>query len=142
MIVLPAFDPPEADPLAAPFWDAVQRDAVALPRCSVCGRWQWYPEPSGTDCAGGELVWEDVATTGTVYTFTRVHRSFLPRSRDQDPYLVGSVELDGVDGPKLVANFADDPRLDVGARVQARFEDVDGRRHPVFVVTSDGSDRP
>lgn len=136
MTSLPAFDPPES-PLTDPFWEAVERGAIALPRCSVCGSWQWYPEPSGTDCAGGELRWEDVAITGTVYAFTRVHRSFLPRAPRGEPFVVGSIELDGVDGPKLIANLVDSPALAIGDRVRARFDQVGDRRHPVFEPTQE-----
>ena len=136
MTTLPTFDPAPG-PLTEPFWSAIEREALALPRCSVCGRWQWYPKPHGTDCVGGELQWEDVAPTGSVYTFTRVHRSFLPDTARNEPFIVGSVELDGINGPKLVANFANDSRLEIGARVRARFDRVGKRLHPVFLVEDD-----
>lgn len=131
MTALPNFSLPDLLPSAAPFWAAVERGALALPRCSMCGRWQWYPEAAGTDCTGGTLIWEDVPGTGTVHTFTRVHRSFLPGGR-QDPYVVGSIDLDGVDGPRLVANLDDAVDLAVGMAVRVRFERVGRRNHPVF----------
>jgi uncharacterized OB-fold protein len=130
-MMLPLFDPPSSE-LAAPFWDAVSDEQFVLPRCSVCGAWQWYPETAGTDCAGGQLAWEPVTGTGTVYSFTRVHRSFLPGGRDHVPYVVGLVDLDGVDGPRLVANLDDGTDWSVGDRVEVSFEPVAGRVHPVF----------
>ena len=150
---VPRFDPPEravADGgLAAPFWAAVQRGELALPRCSECGRWQWYPESTGTDCPGGALVWEPVAVTGTLYSFTRVHRSFLPGAgRGGEPYVVGLVDLDGLDGPlgpqdgggpHVVLSVDGDGPLAVGARGRVVFEPSGDRLHPVFVVDRDSS---
>jgi uncharacterized OB-fold protein len=130
--MLPLLDAPDQPPFA-PFWDAIQHRRLALPRCSVCGRWQWYPELEGTDCAGGVLRWEQVATTGTLHTFTRVHRSFLPGGREHVPYLVGFVDLDGVDdGVHLVVNLDDRHEYAIGDRVAAGFVPLGGRLHPVF----------
>lgn len=118
-VALPAFEPPVDIEMARPFWDAVHRGELMLPRCSVCGAWQWYPEADGTDCTGGTLTWHRVALTGTVYSLAPVHRSFLPGGRDQAPYTVGLVDLDGVDGPRFVAPLLDD--VQIGERVHARF---------------------
>jgi uncharacterized OB-fold protein len=125
------FDSPIAD-FATPFWNGIDARELRLPRCSICGRWQWYPEPSGTDCTGGQLIWETVAQTGTLYSFSVVHRSFLPTGGQPVPYTVGMVDLDGVEGPRLVANLEDDERWTVGDRVAATFVPVGGRMHPVF----------
>jgi uncharacterized protein len=120
--MLPMFEPPAEITVARPFWDAVRRGELVLPRCSVCGAWQWYPETVGTDCAGGTLDWQPVATTGTLYSRTTIHRGFLPGGRDRVPYAVGLVDLDGVDGPRLVVPLADDTAgPDIGDRVSARF---------------------
>jgi uncharacterized OB-fold protein len=121
---LPWFEPPVDLEMATSFWDAVGRGELVLPRCSECGAWQWYPEADGTDCVGGRLVWETVSPTGTLYSFTRVHRSFLPGGRGADPYLVGLVDLDGVDGPRLVVPLTEE--IAIGERVEARFVTQDG----------------
>jgi uncharacterized OB-fold protein len=134
MTHLPRFDPP-LDELAAPFWDAIEQGHLALPRCSSCGRWQWYPDAAGPDCGDGHYLWEQVATTGRVHTLTRVRRPFLPGSNAEHlPVVVGFIELDGVDGVRLVANLADDEHVVIGARVRATFERLGARQHPVFVL--------
>jgi uncharacterized protein len=125
MANLPTFAPPDELEIARTFWDAVARQELMLPRCSVCGRWQWYPEVSGTDCAGGTLVWQPVAHTGTLYSYTRVHRSFLPGGKNDVPYLVGLIDLDDVHGPRLVAPLLDELRI--GERIRARFIPQDTR---------------
>jgi len=131
-IVLPRYDPPVSWEHGAPFWSAVSERRLVLPRCSVCHRWQWYPDDAGVDCADGAIEWVETATTGVVYTLTRVHRSFLPKGRADVPYLVGLVDLDGVAGCRLVANLADEPGMAIGARVAMRIESIGDRSHPVF----------
>jgi uncharacterized OB-fold protein len=128
---LPRYAPPE-DGLFAPFWDAVGRHQIALPRCTSCGRWQWYPTSAGADCPDGELAWTPVATTGTVLTLTRVERAFLPKGKDDVPFVVAFVELDGVEGVRLVANLEDTPEARIGMRVVADFVPHDGRTHLLF----------
>src|SRR5438874_7524274 len=95
---LPHYEPPIDDEITSPFWAAVQEGELKLPKCTVCGRWQWYPDATGTDCPGGELRWEPVPTTGTVHTYTCVRRAFLPGGQNDVPYTVAFVELDGVEG--------------------------------------------
>jgi uncharacterized OB-fold protein len=132
--VLPLYEPPSDVAMSQPFWDAIARGELRLPRCSVCGTWQWYPEADGTDCSGGELVWHTVSLTGTVYSHTRVHRSFLPGGRDDVPYTVGLVDLDGVDGPRLVVPLLG--TVPIGARVQARFVPHGERTLLAFAASS------
>jgi hypothetical protein len=138
-MALPTFEPPDDVAWATPFWEAIGRDALALPRCSACHTWIWYPDDAGPCCEDATFEWVDVATTGTLHTWTRVRRAFLPRGRDDVPYVVGFVELDGVDGLRLVVNLADgatDPTI--GQRVRATFVEHAGRRRPVFVAQGSG----
>src|SRR5262245_19512750 len=108
MTTLPHFDAPPEVTMAGPFWEAIQREELVLPRCTLCGRWQWYPDASGTDCPGGELEWMPVRGAGTVHTWTRVTRAFLPGGKADVPYVVGFVELDDAPGLRLVTNLVDD----------------------------------
>jgi len=129
---LPHSAPPVGDELSAPFWAAIEERRIVLPRCSACGRWQWYPDEAGCDCPGATLRWEEVAPTGTVYTATRVERAFLPGGQADVPFTVAFIELDGVEGMRLVANLADG--VGIGDRVRADFVDHDGHPHLLFVA--------
>jgi uncharacterized OB-fold protein len=133
---LPHWEPPSDDGLAAPFWTAMNEERLVLPRCSVCGRWQWYPDDVGADCPGAELQWEPVSTSGTIHTMTRVERAFLPGGQNDVPFTVIFVELDGVDGPRLVANLAEDTEARIGDRVVATFPREGDRRRLLFVEES------
>ena len=128
---IPAFDPPVEMGIAAPFWDAISNCQLQLPKCSVCQKWQWYPDDSGTCCAGGTLVWTTVACTGVVHTFTRVRRAFLSGGADQVPFVGAFIELDGVPGVRLVSNV-DYEDIAINDRVHVTFRTINGRQHPVF----------
>ena len=133
--MLPSFDPVALgdSTLLAPFWDAFERHEIVLPQCSACHRFQWYPDDTGPDCAGATYEWVVVPASGTIYTMTRVHRAFLPGGADGVPFVVGLIELDGVDGARLVAHLdAEDIDLAIGDRVRARFERVGDGWRPVF----------
>jgi uncharacterized OB-fold protein len=129
---LPRWEPPIDDEWAAPFWAAINEQRLVLPRCSACGRWQWYPDDAGADCPGAELRWEPVSTTGTIHTMTTVERAFLPGGQGDVPYTVVFVDLDGVDGPRLVANLAEGTEAGIGDRVIAIFPTDGDRRRLVF----------
>jgi uncharacterized protein len=131
-VTVPLFFAPPIDELTAPFWDGAERQQLVLPRCSACGTFQWYPDAAGPDCAGARYDWVEVPRTGTVFTRTRVHRAFLPEAAGSLPFTVAFVELDGVDGVRLVGNLDDDADVQIGDRVEARFEEVGGRWRPVF----------
>lgn len=101
---VPQFAPPHDLPELQPFWDAAARGGLALPRCPECSVWQWYPT-SGCPCGHpGGVEWRDVRGTGTIHTFTRVERDFLP-SGSAAPYTVALVDLDDAPGVRLVTDL-------------------------------------
>lgn len=128
-MALPSYAPPEDVAVARPFWEGLARGELVLPRCSSCGAWEWYPSLSGPSCADAEYEWITLSGTGTVFSFVRVRRAFLPDG--QVPYVVALIEPDGAPGVRLVANLTDESWA-IGTRVHLGFEEVAGRRHPVY----------
>ncbi len=111
--------PPDRHPLTDPFWQAAADGLVALPYCGVCGRWQWYPLAGAACHPETDLVWRTVPGEGSIFTFTRVERAFLPSGGDP-PYTVALVELDAALGVRLVTVLVG-PRSDeptIGDRVR------------------------
>ena len=135
---VPNFAPPSDLPLIAPFWEAAAEGRLVLPACSQCGEWQWYPV-EGQAChpdAGRE--WRDVAHVGTVFTFTRVERGFLP-SGNETPYVLALVELDGVVGPRLVTTIVGDgvDAIAIGDRVRLSPTIFATHTLPTFAVVTE-----
>jgi len=107
---LPDYPPRFDTRLVQPYWDALERGEMQLPACSVCGAWQWYPSALVRCHGEASLQWKTVPRTGTVFTFTIVHRAFLPNADPSlPPYVAALVELDGMSGvriPTVVLNTA------------------------------------
>lgn len=118
---IPDFPPRFDSDIVRPFWNALERGELQLPACSVCGEWQWYPYEFVRCHADAQHEWKSVPTTGSVFTFTVVHRNFLPGTQSADgPYISALIELDGVIGPRIAAVLVNmqDRKPQVGMRVQ------------------------
>ena len=110
---------------AAPYWQALARGRIELPRCRACRRWIFYPRSFCPACHSTDVVWEELEGRGTVYTFTIVAKPTQPFFVDRAPYVYGLVELDtGVRLPTVIVD-CDPERLRIGDRVHAVFEKVD-----------------
>ena len=117
----PDFAPRFDTDIVRPYWDAIARGELQLPACSVCGAWQWYPFDFVKCHEGAQHVWRRVASTGSVFTFTIVHRGFLPNAQPKaPPYVSALVEIDAVPGariPTLLVNLGGQ-RPRIGMRVR------------------------
>ena len=100
MSPVPNFAPVD-NPDTAPYWEATAEGRLALPACSVCGAWQWYPVVGLACHPEAAHEWRDVPGEGTIFTFTRVERAFLPEGGDP-PYTLALIELDGAPGLRIV----------------------------------------
>lgn len=116
---------PSVDPLTRPFWDGTKQHRLVMQRCSRCKRTLWLPSPSCQTCGNSELSWEQLKGTGTVYTFTIVHKVVRNTAfAKKTPYLLAVVELD--DGPRMIADirFGTPEQVKIGSRVEVIFDDV------------------
>lgn len=138
-MTLPDFFPPDDVELGRPFWDGIEQGELRVARCGGCGRLLWYPDDVGPCCPGAAYAWTAVSGEGTVHTFTRVHRPFLPDS-SAAPYLVALVELDDAPGIRLAANLDDSVAWTIGDRVRVEFARDRARTRPVFVPAGGGPD--
>lgn len=111
--------PPQPSGVSAPFWDALAEDRFVLQRCESCQAFVHPPKPICPECHASKFGWPDVARTGTVYSFTEVHRPPLPLFRDAVPYTVALVDIDHT-GVRVLGNFVDDADapLQIGQRVR------------------------
>jgi len=130
---VPSKPKPEPTELSRGFWEAAGQGSLTAQYCAGCQRYQHYPRPLCLECWGSELEWRALAGTGTLYTFSIVHRA-PSKEFGGAPYAVGLVDLD--EGVRMMgaitAPSLDD--LNVGARVRVRFEDRDGASVPYFEV--------
>lgn len=66
-----------------PYWEALRKHELVMPRCGACGH-RWFPPtllcPS---CRSAAVAWEPVSGRGKVFPFVVFHRTYhkvLPTS--------------------------------------------------------------
>ncbi len=120
----------------APFWDALREGRLILQRCGDCGRARFPIAPVCPYCSGRSCEWQPLSGSGTVHSWIRYHRGYLPEFEPLMPYHVVCVALDG--GPRMfgrLAGAAADPWI--GMPVQAVVERFPGGECvPAFVAAA------
>ena len=93
---------PEPDEASAPFFDAAQRDELALQRCATCGEWMWPVKPRSVECWSAAVEWKTASGRATVYSYAIMHGDF---PGFQGPYVLATIETD--EGVRFTVNLAD-----------------------------------
>jgi uncharacterized OB-fold protein len=115
---------PTPTPTSAPFWDGLRDGVVRLQRCDSCRAWIHYPRNRCPKCLSDALSWNDVAGTGSLYTFTIARQPTAPHFADEVPQRLAVVELDeGVRLTTTLVNVADSD-IRVGMPVRPYFDPV------------------
>jgi len=120
----PAKPIPVPSAVSAPFWAALRRREFVLQRCSACGSYNHPPKITCPRCHSQKLEWTPVARTGAVYSYTIVHRPPLPAFKNDVPYAVGLVDIDGTNVRLLSSLVMPPAEAKVGLPVQLMFDDV------------------
>jgi uncharacterized OB-fold protein len=117
---------PAASRETLPWWEAAAAHRLVVQRCAACALPRHPPGPACPACHAVEFDWIESAGRGTVYTFTVVHRAFVPSLAGRVPYVVAVIALDDVAGVRLVSNVVDvDPAaVRIGMPVAVVWEDV------------------
>lgn len=108
-----------------PFWDATKRDQLLIQYCPQCGAYQFYPRIVCKNCLS-DVEWAVSKGTGTVYSFSIVHKVFNPEFKDKVPFIVALITLD--EGPRMMTNLTGLAMEDVkiGMRVEVDFSECFG----------------
>ena len=117
---------PAASRETLPWWQAAAAHRLVVQRCADCGHDRHPPGPLCPRCRSTSATWQEVSGCGTVYSYTVVHRAFVPSLADRLPYVVIVVTLDDADGVRLVSNLvaADPAAVRIGMAVDVAWEDV------------------
>ncbi|GGM46003.1 Zn-ribbon domain-containing OB-fold protein [Dactylosporangium sucinum] len=133
---------PPADEVTQGWWAATTEHRLVVQSCGACDGVQHPPRALCIHCGSTErLGWRTASGTGTVDSFTVVHRA--PRAGIEVPYVVARVRLD--EGPILLTRLEGrDPGGEwvVDDRVRVAWADLpDGRALPVFHPVEGEPDR-
>lgn len=85
--------PPRVTEFTSQFWQALDEGSFQVTRCTSCARRSFPPKPICSHCWNDLVGWEEIATRGKLYSWTRVHAG--PAIFEADlPYAIGVVDLD------------------------------------------------
>jgi uncharacterized OB-fold protein len=117
---------PAASRETLPWWQAAAEHRLLVQRCEDCGRTRLPPGPLCPSCRSFNRGWLEVSGRGAVYTYTIVHRAYVPSLAERLPYVVIVVELEGGGGTRLTSNLVEvDPaEVRVGMEVEVVWEDL------------------
>jgi uncharacterized OB-fold protein len=124
-----------------PFWAGAARGELVLPRCDPCRRFVWYPDGVCRWCGGAERTWTPVSGRGRLFSWSVVHRAFIPQLAGLVPFVTALVAIDEDPAVRLATYVVDCAperlRIDLPVRVvfrPLRFAGVAGEaRAPLFV---------
>jgi len=118
---------PVPDHDSQPFWDGCREHELRIQRCMACGRFRWPPRAYCPSCCSPDHEWARLSGHGTIYSFSVVHHAVVPAFKDEVPYVVALISLEGAgERVQLLSNVIGCPWEDVqvGMPVQVLFEDV------------------
>ena len=126
--------PPPVSLDTAPFWDAAKEHRLVLEFCRDCRRFQHPPGPVCHRCRGTSLAWRDVDGRGVVYSYTWVHKAFVPALAEHLPYAVAVIELPAAESTRLVSNVVEvaPGGLEIGMIVELVWDDYPELSVPRF----------
>ena len=108
------------------WWQAAAEHRLVVQRCADCGRTRLPPGPLCPSCRSFNRSWQEVSGRGKVYTYTIVHRAYVPSLADHLPYIVVVVELEDGGSVRLTSNLVDaaPDAVHVGMAVEVVWEDL------------------
>lgn len=121
------FVPEEVPHWQMPFWESLREHELRVQRCGNCGTFCHVPKEICPSCHSSQRSWEPIAETGTVYTYTVVHRAPTPGYQAEAPYVIAFVEMDA--GVRMSGRLRglDPESARVGLPVRAAYADVTER---------------
>ena len=124
----------------APFWDGLRDGRLTLQRCRACGRARFPVAPVCPHCKGRNSDWQALSGSGTVHSWIRYHRGYLPEFEPLMPYAVLCVALE--EGPRMFGRLVAEPAAPdpwIGMPVRAIVERCDGGECVLAFADASGS---
>lgn len=125
------------------YWNGCKRHELLVQRCKNCRKFRFPPDPACRACASLDSEWIKVSGKGKIYTYTITTQAVLSAFREV-PYAIVLVELDDVQGVRVVSNIVDCKPDDIyiGMPVEVVFDDVtDDVTLPKFKPVTKYNDR-
>ena len=111
---------PDPDATSAVYWKSAADGELRVQHCPACDLYQHYPRALCTEC-GSTPQWRTHSGRGEVHTFTVIRQYGMPPFRDELPYVVAMIELEGTGGLRVMSNVTDcaPETVEIGMAVEA-----------------------
>ena len=111
---------PVTNPENLEYFDACAKGILLVGKCDACGEYHFYPRRICPHCFADQVKWVPAKGTGTIYTYSTMHRG-VPV-----PYTIAYVTLD--EGVSMITNIVDFPpgSLTIGQKVKVQFTPTEG----------------
>jgi uncharacterized OB-fold protein len=119
------------------FFAALADGRLVLQRCEGCGHARYPVAPACPRCATSGGRWEALTGAGSVHSWIRYRKSYLPEFEPLMPYVVVCAQLD--DGPRMFGRLVaaeGDPRI--GDRVRMLAERLPSGEHTIAFIAEGG----
>jgi len=83
----------EPSPETVGYWEGIKQGRLLIKRCTACKKHQHPRRIFCTACGTDTFDWVETKGTGTVYTFSTVHRAPTEDFAGEVPYTVGVIHL-------------------------------------------------
>ena len=126
----------EPSPETVGYWDGIKAGKLMIKRCKGCRLFHHPRRLFCTACNCDAFDWVEASGTGTVYTFSTVHRAPRAEFNAEVPYTVGLLEL--AEGIYFFSRIVPRPgeEVRIGAPVRLRFQETGpSGRLPQFEIT-------
>lgn len=86
-----------------PMWESIEREKMALPKCSHCGTFRYPPGPICAECHSMDYQWTEISGEGKILSWVVFHRQYF--QDHPPPYNVIAVRL--AEGPIVISNLVE-----------------------------------
>ncbi len=126
----------EVSPETVGYWAGVRERRLLIKKCTACGKLQHPRRLFCLACRCDAFEWVETKGTGTVYTFSTVHRAPTEAFAKEAPYTVGILHLDEdvYFFSRIIPNAGGEVRIGAPVRLEFRDVGVSGPL-PVYVMT-------
>ena len=101
--------PDVAWPPLREYWAGAARGELVLPRCDGCARYVWYPDGACRSCDATAHTWTRVSGRGRLFSWSIVHRAFIPQLANLVPFVTGLVAIEEDAAVRLATYIVDCP---------------------------------
>ena len=116
---------PTIDPDSKIYWESAKDNKLMVQYSLDTEEYFLYSKQLTNASDSKNIVWKEVSGKGKIYSFTVVHVPAGPAFKEDTPYIVASIELDG--GARIISNILTDNIADIsiGDKVSVVFEKQD-----------------